>query len=87
MLSPFRQIKSRVFHSPRGFSASFLKLAFSTRLRRAGNIRQRAQLVKGLEARIAALPPESRDKVVHSLKAISDSKRELEAVISTLSAV
>ena len=42
-------------------------------------IRQRAQLVQGLEARIAALPPESRDKVVHSLKAISDSKRELEA--------
>jgi len=42
-------------------------------------IRQRAQLVKGLEARLAALPPGSRDKVVHSLKAISDSKRELEA--------
>jgi hypothetical protein len=42
-------------------------------------MRQRAELVKGLEARIAALPPESRDKVVHSLKAINDSKRELEA--------
>jgi hypothetical protein len=42
-------------------------------------MRQRAELVKGLEARIAALPPESRNKVVASLKAISDSKRELEA--------
>jgi hypothetical protein len=42
-------------------------------------IRQRAQLVKGLEARLAALPPGSREKVVRSLKAISDSKRELEA--------
>ena len=41
--------------------------------------RERAQLVKGLEARLAALPPESRAKVVASLKAINDSKRDLEA--------
>jgi len=41
--------------------------------------RERAQLVKGLEARLAALPPESRAKVVVSLKAINDSKRDLEA--------
>jgi hypothetical protein len=40
---------------------------------------QRAELVKGLEARIAALPPESRAKVVSSLKTLSDSKRDLEA--------
>ena len=41
--------------------------------------RERAQLVKGLEARLAALPPDSRTKVVASLKAINDSKRDLEA--------
>jgi hypothetical protein len=41
--------------------------------------RERAQLVKGLEARLAALPPESRAKVVASLQAINDSKRDLEA--------
>jgi hypothetical protein len=41
--------------------------------------RERAQLVKGLEARLAALPPQSRAKVVASLKAINDSKRDLEA--------
>jgi hypothetical protein len=41
--------------------------------------RERAQLVKGLEARLAALPPDSRAKVVASLKAINDSKRDLEA--------
>jgi hypothetical protein len=35
-------------------------------------------LVKNLEARLAALPPESRAKVMASLKAINDSKRELE---------
>ncbi len=40
--------------------------------------RQRAELVKGLEARLAALPPESRAKVVASLKTINDSKQELE---------
>ena len=41
--------------------------------------RQRAVLVKDLEARIAALPPESRAKVISSLRAIDDSKRALEA--------
>jgi hypothetical protein len=41
--------------------------------------RERAELVKGLEARLAALPPESRAKVVASLKAINDSKADLEA--------
>jgi len=41
--------------------------------------RQRAELVKGLEARLAALPPGSRAKVAKSLQAISDSKRDLEA--------
>jgi hypothetical protein len=40
--------------------------------------RHRAELVKGLEARLAALPPESRAKVLASLRAINDSKRELE---------
>jgi hypothetical protein len=39
----------------------------------------RAELVKGLEARIAALPPESRAKVMSSLQTIDDSKRNLEA--------
>jgi hypothetical protein len=41
--------------------------------------RQRAVLVKDIEARIAALPPESRAKVISSLRAIDDSKRALEA--------
>jgi hypothetical protein len=41
--------------------------------------RERAELVKGLEARLATLPPESRAKVVSSLKAINDSKADLEA--------
>jgi hypothetical protein len=41
--------------------------------------RQRAVLVKDLEARIAGLPPESRAKVISSLRAIDDSKRALEA--------
>jgi hypothetical protein len=40
--------------------------------------RERAELVKNLEAHLAALPPESRAKVMASLKAINDSKRELE---------
>lgn len=42
-------------------------------------VRQRAELVKDLESRLAALPPESRTKVMSSLQAISDSKRDLEA--------
>jgi hypothetical protein len=41
--------------------------------------RQRAELVRDLEARLAALPPESRAKVLSSLQAINDSKRDLEA--------
>ena len=41
--------------------------------------RQRAELVADLEARLAALPPESRAKVLSSLQAINDSKRALEA--------
>jgi hypothetical protein len=41
-------------------------------------VRQRAELVKDLESRLAALPPESRTKVMSSLQAISDSKRDLE---------
>ena len=36
--------------------------------------RQRAVLVKDIEARIAALPPESRAKVISSLRAIDDSR-------------
>jgi hypothetical protein len=40
---------------------------------------QRAKLVADLEARLAALPPESRAKVLSSLQAINDSKRALEA--------
>jgi hypothetical protein len=41
-------------------------------------VRQRAELVKDLEARLAALPPESRAKVMSSLQTINDSKRDLE---------
>jgi hypothetical protein len=41
-------------------------------------IQQRAALVKDLEARLAALPPDSRAKVVSSLQTINDSKRDLE---------
>jgi hypothetical protein len=40
--------------------------------------RERAELVKDLEARLQALPPDSRDKVISSLKAINDSKQQLE---------
>jgi hypothetical protein len=41
--------------------------------------RERAELVRDLEARLAALPPDSRAKVLSSLQAIDDSKRALEA--------
>ena len=41
-------------------------------------INQRAQLVKDLESRLEHLPPPSRAKVLSSLKAINDSKRDLE---------
>jgi len=40
--------------------------------------RQRAALVQDLEARLQALPPDSRTKVINSLKAINDSKQQLE---------
>jgi hypothetical protein len=40
---------------------------------------QRAELVADLEARLAALPPPSRAKVLASLQAIKDSKQALEA--------
>jgi hypothetical protein len=42
-------------------------------------VRQRAELVKDLESRLAALPPQSRAKVMSSLQTINDSKRDLEA--------
>ena len=41
-------------------------------------VRQRAELVKDLGSRLAALPPESRAKVMSSLQTINDSKRDLE---------
>lgn len=41
-------------------------------------INDRAQLVKDLSARLAQLPPESKAKVMSSLQAINDSKRDLE---------
>jgi hypothetical protein len=41
-------------------------------------INQRAQLVRDLATRLAQLPPESRTKVMSSLQAIDDSKRNLE---------
>jgi hypothetical protein len=41
-------------------------------------INDRAQLVKDLATRLAQLPPESKAKVLSSLQAINDSKRDLE---------
>jgi len=41
-------------------------------------INDRAQLVRDLEARLAQLPPGSKAKVLSSLQAINDSKRDLE---------
>ncbi len=41
-------------------------------------INQRAKLVADLELRLAKLPPDSRAKVLSSLQAINDSKRDLE---------
>jgi hypothetical protein len=41
----------------------------------------RAALVKSLEARLDALPPQTRAKVVSSLRTIQDSKRQLEAAL------
>src|SRR3954447_23078918 len=41
-------------------------------------INDRAQLVRDLETRLAQLPPGSKAKVLSSLQAINDSKRDLE---------
>jgi hypothetical protein len=43
--------------------------------------RERAALEKNLQARLAALPPETRDKVVSSLKTIQNSIRDLQAAL------
>jgi hypothetical protein len=43
--------------------------------------RERAELAKSLEAQVAALPPESRAKVMSSLATIHDSMRDLEAAL------
>ena len=42
---------------------------------------QRAELVKSLEARLNALPPDSRAKVVSSLATIHKSMQDLEAAL------
>jgi hypothetical protein len=42
---------------------------------------QRASLVKSLEAKVAALPPDSRAKVMSSLEAIRKAKQDLEAAL------
>jgi hypothetical protein len=42
---------------------------------------QRAALVKSLEAKVAALPPDSRAKVMSSLEAIRKAKQDLEAAL------
>jgi cysteine synthase len=44
-------------------------------------MRQRAQLLQSLGAQIAALPPDSRAKVLSSLQTIHDSMRDLEAAL------
>jgi hypothetical protein len=44
-------------------------------------MRDRATLVKSLETQLAALPPQSRAKVMTSLATIEDSKRDLEAAL------
>jgi hypothetical protein len=44
-------------------------------------MRQRAQLLQTLGAQIAALPPDSRAKVLSSLQTIHDSMRDLEAAL------
>ena len=43
--------------------------------------RERASLMKGLEGRLAALPPASREKVVKSLTDIQRAKRDLESAL------
>ena len=73
-----------------GPPAGPVQTASSTRAREAAAVpasfvadskynRDRAALVKDLETRLAALPPDSRAKVLSSLKAINDSKQALEA--------
>ncbi len=43
--------------------------------------RQRAALLRSLQARLAALPPPSRDKVMASLAAIEKAKQDLEQAL------
>lgn len=43
--------------------------------------RDRAALLRGLEARLAELPPASREKVVKSLTAIRQAKEDLESAL------
>jgi hypothetical protein len=43
--------------------------------------RNRAVLLQSLQAQLAALPPESRAKVISSLKTIHDSMRDLQAAL------
>ena len=43
--------------------------------------RERAALVRSLEAQLANLPPDSRAKVVSSLTTIQNSMRDLEAAL------
>ncbi|HET9330162.1 MAG TPA: hypothetical protein VFO23_06525 [Steroidobacteraceae bacterium] len=43
--------------------------------------RQRATLLRSLQARLAALPPPSRDKVMGSLAAIEKAKQDLEQAL------
>src|ERR1700739_4176533 len=43
--------------------------------------RQRAALIRGLEARLASLPPAAREKVMKSLTAIRRAKEDLESAL------
>ncbi len=65
-----RTAANTVATEPGAFNAAYLMDSKYTR--------DRAELVKGLEARLARLPPDSRAKVVASLKAVNDSKQQLE---------
>jgi hypothetical protein len=44
-------------------------------------LRERAQLMQSLNARLAALPPQSRQKVLQSLATIHQSMREIQAAL------
>jgi hypothetical protein len=44
-------------------------------------MRQRAQMLQNVQAQIAALPPDSRTKVMSSLRTIHDSMQDLEAAL------